>query len=222
VEPDPSSLVLIPTLPPHLQTLVPKSLGPAGQDARSTKLPVSLGPSRSGDQTGHVALANPPPFTMQDSNFLAMVGASLESSKSGPPCLRTKTRAQHAAAALLGSRGRSSLKCVAVSTLQYTMPHIPLQVQDALLLFSLPLSPDPQDSITLASVHLSADPQMQNHRSVLPEEGGKSPQSHQQSICQSSCLLTGGCEQGNKYYPLSQGRPHQGLLWVGSGARWRQ
>jgi hypothetical protein len=30
VEPDPSSLFPIPTLPPHLQTLVPNSLGPAG------------------------------------------------------------------------------------------------------------------------------------------------------------------------------------------------
>ncbi len=44
VEPDTSSLVPIPTLPPHLQTLVTNSFGPAGQDARSTKLPVSPGP----------------------------------------------------------------------------------------------------------------------------------------------------------------------------------
>ncbi len=44
VEPDPSSLILIPTLPPHLQMLVPHYLGPAGQDARSTKLLVSPGP----------------------------------------------------------------------------------------------------------------------------------------------------------------------------------
>ncbi len=112
VEPDPSSLVPIPTLLPHLQSLVPNSLGPAGQDARSTKLPVSLGPSyspyiespphrsRSGDQTGHVAPGTPPPFTMQDSIFLVMVEASLESRNSGPPHVRTKTCAQHAAAAL--------------------------------------------------------------------------------------------------------------------------
>ncbi len=91
VEPDPSSWVLIPTLPPHLQTLVPNSLGPAGQGARSTKLPGSPGPlcspyikspprrSRSRNQTGHVAPGTPPPFTMQDSDFPAMIGASLES-----------------------------------------------------------------------------------------------------------------------------------------------
>ncbi len=185
MEPDPSSLVSIPTLPPHLQMLVPNSLGPASQNARSTKLPVSLGPScspyiksppcrsRSRDQTGHVALGTPPLFTMQDSNFLAMVGANLESHNSGLPHVRTKTCAQHAAAASLGIRGSSSLKCVAVSTLQYTMPYNPSQVQDVTLLLSLSLSPDPQDFITLASVHLSADPQTKNHSSVLPEKGLK-------------------------------------------------
>jgi hypothetical protein len=47
VEPDPSSLVPIPTLPPYLQTLVFNSIGPVGQDTRSTKLPVSSGPSCS-------------------------------------------------------------------------------------------------------------------------------------------------------------------------------
>jgi hypothetical protein len=84
VEPDPSSSVLMPTLPPHLQMLVSNSLCPAGQDARSTKLPVSLGPScspyiefphrrsRSRDQMGHVAPGTPPSFIMQDSNFPAM------------------------------------------------------------------------------------------------------------------------------------------------------
>jgi hypothetical protein len=41
VEPNSSSLVPIPTLPPHLQMLVSNSLGPAGQDARSTKQLVS-------------------------------------------------------------------------------------------------------------------------------------------------------------------------------------
>jgi hypothetical protein len=138
VEPDPSSLVPIPTLPPHLQTLVSNSLGPASQDARSTKLPVSLGPlcspyiksppcrSRSGDQMGHVVPGTPPPFTMQDSNFPVMGGASLESRNSGPPLVRTKTQAQHAAAASPGSRSSSSLKCgVVVSTLQYTTLHNP-------------------------------------------------------------------------------------------------
>jgi hypothetical protein len=107
---------------------------------------------------GHVAPGTPPPFTMQDSDFPVMVGASLESCNSGPLHIRTKTRAQHAAAALSGSQGSSSLKCAAMSTLQYTTPHIPPQVQDAPLLLSLSLSPDPQDSVTLVSVHLSAKP----------------------------------------------------------------
>jgi hypothetical protein len=47
VEPNPSPLVPIPTLPPHLQTLFPNSLGQVGQDARKTKLLVSLGLSQS-------------------------------------------------------------------------------------------------------------------------------------------------------------------------------
>jgi hypothetical protein len=148
VEPDPSSLVPIPTLPPHLQTLVSNSLSPADQDARSTKLPVSPGPScspyiksssrrsRSRDQTGHEVPGTPPPFTIQNSNFPAMRGASFESCNSGLPCVRTKTLAQHGAAALLGSRGSSSLKCVAVSTLQYTCLTIPRRYK--MLHFSLP------------------------------------------------------------------------------------
>jgi hypothetical protein len=155
VEPNPSSLIPIPTLPPHLQMLAPNSLGPAGQDTRSTKLLVSPSPlcspyiessphrSRSVDQMEHEALGTPPLFTMQDSDFLAMGSASLESHNSGPLHVRRKTRAQHAAVALSGSRGSSSLKCVAVSTLQYTTPHNPLQVHDAPPLSSLSLSPDP-------------------------------------------------------------------------------
>ncbi len=87
--------------------------------------------SRSRDQMGHVALGTLPPFTMQDSDFPAMGGASLESRNSGPLQVRTKMQAQHAAAALSGSRSSSSLKCVVESTLQYTMPHNPPQVQDA-------------------------------------------------------------------------------------------
>jgi hypothetical protein len=123
---------------------------------------------------GHVAPGIPPPFTMQDSNFPVMVGASLDSRDSCLSHIRTKTHAQHAAVALSGSRGSSSsLKCVAVSTLQYTTPHIPLQVQDAPLLLSLSLSLDPQDSVTSASVHSSAKPQTENHIPVLPEEGLK-------------------------------------------------
>jgi hypothetical protein len=122
---------------------------------------------------GHVAPGTPTPFTMQDSNFPAMGGASLEARNSGPPRVRTKTWAQHAAAGLLGSRGSSSLKCVAVFTLQYTTPHNPLQVQDTLPLSSLSLPPNPQDSVTLAPLHLSANPQTENQSSVLPEEGIK-------------------------------------------------
>jgi hypothetical protein len=119
---------------------------------------------------GHVAPGTPLPFTMQNTDSPVMGGASLESRNSGPLHVRMKTHAQHAAAALSGSRGSSSLKCVAVSTLQYTKSHNPPQVQDAPLLLSLSLSPDPQDSVTLASVHSSADPQTENHSSVLPEE----------------------------------------------------
>ncbi len=177
MEPDPSSSVPIPTLPPHLQTLVSNSLGPVGQVARSTKLPVSLGPlcssyikspprrSRSGDQTGHMALSTPPLFTMQDSNYLAMGGASLELRNSGPPQVRTKTWAQHAAAALLGGRSSSSLKCVVVSTLQYTTPHNSPQVQDAPPLSASFLLLDPQDSITPAHLHLAVNSQTEKPES---------------------------------------------------------
>jgi hypothetical protein len=129
--------------------------------------------SRSGDQTGHVAPGTPPLFTMQDSDFWAIGSASFESRDSGPPRVRTKTWAQHAAAASLGSRASSSLKCEAVSTLQYTTPHNPLQVQHAPLLPSSSLPPDPQDSVTLAPLHLSANPQTENQSPVLPEEGIK-------------------------------------------------
>jgi hypothetical protein len=60
-----------------------------------------------------------------------------------------------------------------VSTLQYTTPHNPLQVQDAPPLSSLSLPPDPQDSVTLAPLHSSANPQTENQSPVLPEEGIK-------------------------------------------------
>jgi hypothetical protein len=122
---------------------------------------------------GHVVPGTPPPFTMQDSNFPAMGGASLESCNSGPPRVRTKTRAQHAAAASLGSRGSSSLKCVSASTLQYTRPHNPLHVQGALPFSSLSLPLNPQDFVTLAPLHSSADSQTENQSPVLPEEGMK-------------------------------------------------
>jgi hypothetical protein len=122
---------------------------------------------------GHVASGTPLLFTMQDSNFLAIGGASLESRNIGPPQVREKARAQHAAAALSGSRGSSSLKYVAVPTLQYTTPHNPPQVQDSPPLSSLFLPPDPQDSVTLASLHSSANPQTENKSPVLPKEGIK-------------------------------------------------
>jgi hypothetical protein len=107
VELDPSSLVPIPTLPLHLQTLVPNSLGSAGQDTRSTKLPESPGPScspyiksspcrlGSGDQMGHVAPGTPPCSQCRTLFF--------RQSNSGLP-VRTKTCAQHAAAVSPGSR----------------------------------------------------------------------------------------------------------------------
>ncbi len=102
-----------------------------------------------------------------------MVGASLELRNSGPLRVRTKTCTQHAAAAPSGSRGGSSLKCVAVYTLQYTTPHNSPQVQDTPLLLSLFLSLDPQDSVTLVSLQLSANPRTEKHSPVLPEEGLK-------------------------------------------------
>jgi hypothetical protein len=92
---------------------------------------------------GHVAPGTLPLFTMQDSNFPAIGGASLESCNSGPPQVRTKMRVQHEAAASSGSRSSSSLKCAVVFTLQFTTPHNPLQVQDELPLSSLSLPPDP-------------------------------------------------------------------------------
>ncbi len=86
--------------------------------------------SRSSDQAGHLVPGTLPPFTMLNSDFLAMQGESLAPHYPGLLQVRTKTRAQHAAAALSGSR-LSSIKCVVDSTLQYTMPNdIPLQVHD--------------------------------------------------------------------------------------------
>jgi hypothetical protein len=118
---------------------------------------------------GHVALGTLPLFTMRDSNFLEMVRGSLELCNIGPLQVRTKTRAQHAAGASSGSRSSSSLKCVVVSTLQYTMLHNPPQVQDTPPLSSLSLSPDPQDSFTPAPLHLAVDSQTKNHSPVPPK-----------------------------------------------------
>jgi hypothetical protein len=107
VDPHHSSLVPIPTLPPFLLTLVPNLLKLAGQDARSTKLLVSPGPSgspyiepppcrsRSSDQVGHLAPGSPPLFTVLDSDFPAMEGAFLVPRNPGLLQVRTKTRAQH-------------------------------------------------------------------------------------------------------------------------------
>ncbi len=204
VEPDPSSLFLIPSLPPHLQMLVSNFLGPVGQDARSTKLLGSPGPFcspyiefppcrlRSGDQMGHVVPGTLPPFTMRDSNFPEIGGASLELHNSGPPQVRTKTRAQHAAAASSGSSSSSSssLKYVVVSTLQYTMPHNPPQVKDAPPLSSSSLLLDPQDSTTPVPLHSAVDFQTENQSPVPPEEGIKvySPVSNPY-VNPSVCLL---------------------------------
>ncbi len=47
VDPDPSSLVPIPMLPPHSISSVAHFFGWAGQDARSVKLPESPPPSSS-------------------------------------------------------------------------------------------------------------------------------------------------------------------------------
>jgi hypothetical protein len=55
VDLDLSSLVPIPTLPPHLLSLVSHLSRPAGQDSRSAKLPVSPSPS------GSPYIESPPP-----------------------------------------------------------------------------------------------------------------------------------------------------------------
>jgi hypothetical protein len=60
-----------------------------------------------------------------------------------------------------------------VSTLQYTMPHNPPQVQDALPLSSSSLPPDPQDSITPGPLHLAVNFRTENQSPFLPEEGIK-------------------------------------------------
>ncbi len=130
--------------------------------------------SRSGDQTGHLVQGTLPPFTMLDSNFLAMGGTSLDPCNSGQPQVRTKTRAQHAAAAWSGSKGRSSLKCVVESALQYTTPNIPSRVQDTLSLSSLSWPPDPQESITPVLLNPAVDSQIDNQSPVPPMEGLKS------------------------------------------------
>jgi hypothetical protein len=112
---------------------------------------------------------------MLESNFLAMKGARLSPHNSGPPQVRTKTQAQHAAAAAVssGSRISSSLKCVVEFTLQYYMPNNPLQVQDELPLSSLSLPLDPQESVTPALLNPFVDSQTDSQSPVLPVEGLK-------------------------------------------------
>jgi hypothetical protein len=88
--------------PPSLANIGLQLFKPAVQDARSTKLPVSPGPSgspyikspphrsRSKDQAGQLALGSLPPFTMLDSDFPAMEGASL--APRNPGLLQVRTR----------------------------------------------------------------------------------------------------------------------------------
>ncbi len=124
---------------------------------------------RSRDQTGQLAPGTLPPFAMLDSNFPAMEGARPR--ESGQLQVRTKTRAQHVAAAALGSRSSSSLKCVVESTLQHTTPNNPPQVQDALPLSSLSLPPDPQESVTPVLLNLAVNSQTDNQSPVPPGRG---------------------------------------------------
>jgi hypothetical protein len=134
--------------------------------------------SRSGDQAGHLALGSLPPFTMLDSDFLAMEGASLASHDPGLLQVRTKMWAQHAAAALAGSRQLSSIECVVDSTLLYTMSNdISLQVQD-------PPPPPPasqpvdhQESIIPALLPPAVSLQNNNQCTVPPMENSKSRRS---------------------------------------------
>jgi hypothetical protein len=194
VDPDLSSLVPIPTLPPHLLSLVAHSSGWAGQDARSAKLPVSPPPSgspyiksppsrpRSGGQDGYLVPCSLLPFKMLDLDFPAIEKASLSLQDPVVLQVRTKTRAQHAAcsmqhaaAASVGSIEISSIKCVVDSTLCCTTPNvIPSQVQD-------PLIPPPaswpefhQESHISALSPPAMGLQIHNQRSVLPVEDPKS------------------------------------------------
>ncbi len=146
MDPDLSSLVPIPTSPSHLISLAAHSSGLVGQDAKSVKLPVSPPLSgspyiksppfrpRSGGWDGYLEPCSPLPFKMLDLDFPALEGASLALQDPIVLQARTKTRAQHVAAALAESIEISSIKCVVDFTLCYTMPDvISLQVQDPLI-----------------------------------------------------------------------------------------
>jgi hypothetical protein len=104
---------------------------------------------------------------MLDTNFLAIEGTSLAPGDSGRPQVRTKTRAQHAAAASLGSR-RSNLKCVVESTLQNTMSNFPLQVQDPPPLSPASWPPDLQETIIPVLLNPAANPQIDDQNPVPP------------------------------------------------------
>jgi hypothetical protein len=141
VDPDPSSSVPIPTLPPHLLTLVPNLLEPAGQDARRTKLPVSPGPSCSpyieSPPAGQGAVIRlgiwrwAPCLSSQCWTLISrQCRGKLAPRNPGQLQVRTKTWVQLVAVASLRSR-LSSIKCVVDSTLQYTTPNdISLQVHN--------------------------------------------------------------------------------------------
>jgi hypothetical protein len=98
-----------------------------------------------------------------------MEGASLAPRDSGPAQVRTKTRAWHVAAALLGSKS-SSIKCVVESTLQYTMPNTPLQVQDPPPLSSSSWPPDPWESVIPVLLNPAVNPQIDVQSPVPPVE----------------------------------------------------
>jgi hypothetical protein len=116
LDPDPSSLVPIPMLPPHSLSLVSHSSGLAGLSGSPyvESTPHTL---RSGDQVGHLVLGSLLPFTILDLDFLAIEGASLAPRNPVVLLARTKTRAQHVAAVLGGSKKPSSIKCVVDSIL---------------------------------------------------------------------------------------------------------
>jgi hypothetical protein len=111
---------------------------------------------------------------MLDSDLLAMEGASLALRDIGLLQVKTKTQAQHAAAASSGSR-LSSNKCVVDFTLQYTTPNgILLQVQN-------PPAPSPaswpavhQESIIPALLPPAVDPQIDNQHPVQPVDDSTS------------------------------------------------
>jgi hypothetical protein len=130
---------------------------------------------RSGDQDAYLALCSPLLFRMLGSDFLAMEGASL--SVRDPVMLqaRTKMRAQHAAAALVGSRQHSSIKCVEDLPLCSTMFNIiTLQVQDPLTLLSVSQPESQPESRIPETSHSAIGSQVQDQGSIPPVADPKS------------------------------------------------